>query len=138
MDNPETIKAKSATSQNQLPTKGSSASMPSPVVNLLSPAHGATSSASSRSMPPASSDATRKVTRTLGDSIGKYMKAYFASLLTVGVIMPVVASLIAVGLYLTSGSPIPLFGLQSNSPWYVRCNSFLLHVHGSRSKLSQL
>ncbi len=126
MDNPETIKAKSATSQNQLPTKGSSASMPSPVVNLLSPAHGATSSASSRSMPPASSDATRKVTRTLGDSIGKYIKAYFASLLTVGVIMPVVASLIAVGLYLTSSSPIPLFGLQSNSPWYVPVYGSLL------------
>src|SRR3989440_3295092 len=129
MDDPETIKAKSATSQNQLPTKDSSASMPSPVVNLLSPADGATSSASTRSMPPsspASSDATRKVMRTPGDSIEKYIKAYFASLLTVGVIMPVLASLIAVGLYLASGSPIPLFGLQSNSPWYVPLYGSLL------------
>ena len=135
MDDPETIKAKSATSQNQLPTKDSNASMPSPVVNLLSPADGATLSASTRSMPPsshpsppASSDATRKVTRTPGGFIGKYIKAYFASLLTVGVIMPVVASLIAVGLYLASGSPIPLFGLQSNSPWYVPLYGSLLAV----------
>ena len=40
--------------------------------------------------------------------------------------MPVVASLIAVGLYVASGSPVPLVGLQANSPWYVPLYSTLL------------
>ena len=40
--------------------------------------------------------------------------------------MPVIASLIAVGLYVASGSPIPLVGLQANSPWYVPLYSTLL------------
>ena len=40
--------------------------------------------------------------------------------------MPVVASLIAVGLYLASGSPIPLLNVQPNSPWYVPLYSSLL------------
>ena len=135
MDDPETIKAQSTASQVQLPVADSNAPPSSPGSNSHSSTDTATSPAPSRSTPPTShpselesSDATRKVTRTLGDSVGKYIKAYFASLLTVGVIMPVVASFIAVGLYLASGSPIPLFGLQSNSPWYVPLYGSLLAV----------
>src|SRR2546423_6643331 len=125
MDDPETIKAKSATSQSQTLTTSSNGSSPSPVLPPLPPTDGASLLLLSPSMAPTSphpsspesSDATRKVTRTSRESIGIKIKAYMASLLTVGIIMPVVASLIAVWLYLASGSPIPLLNVQPNSPW---------------------
>jgi hypothetical protein len=134
MDNPETTKAQSNTSQSQILTTGSNGSSPSPVLPPLPPTNGASLLLLSPSMPPSSPhpsspesrDATRKVTRTPREAISIYFKAYIASLLTVGIIMPVVASLIAVGLYLASGSPIPLLNVQPNSPWYVPLYSSLL------------
>src|SRR6266581_2549276 len=70
--------------------------------------------------PPANNGATRTVKRTLRDTIRMGIKAYSASLLTVGVMMPVVASFIAVGLYLTLlNSPLPPFLIiQPSSQWY--------------------
>jgi len=64
--------------------------------------------------------ATTKERRTRGNYIGLATTAYSASLITVGVMMPVVASFIAVGLYLTlPNSPLPPFlGLQPSSQWY--------------------
>ena len=53
-------------------------------------------------------DATQKVELTFRDRLWIAMKAYSAALLTVGVMMPVIASLVAAGLYLfhTSLDPV--------------------------------
>src|SRR5260221_2538600 len=71
---------------------------------------------------------TTKATRTRGDYARIGLKAYSASLLTIGVMVPVVASLIAVTLYLTlPNAPLPpLLGVLSSSLWYTLVDSSLL------------
>ncbi len=49
---------------------------------------------------PGNNDATQEVELTRGDGIELALKAYSAALVTVGVMMPVIASLVAAGLYL--------------------------------------
>lgn len=62
--------------------------------------------------------------------IGPMLKSYGTSFLTVGVMMPVVASFITVALYLTlSNSPLPAFpGVQAGSSWHVLVWSSVLTV----------
>jgi hypothetical protein len=87
----------------------------------------ATGSAAPQASSKPSPDTT-KATRTRGDYAGIGLKAYSASLLTVGVMVPVVASFIAVTLYLTlPNAPLPpLLGVLSSSPWYSLVDSSLL------------
>ncbi len=87
------------------------------------PARGTTLQQSSKLLP-----ATTKVRRTPGDYIRIWIIAYSAALLRVGVMVPVVASLIAVTLYLALPySPLPPFlGIQSSSQWYTLAYSSCL------------
>ena len=91
----------------------------SPPLPPLLPTADGKSSAMNHQLPDNNS-ATTKERRTRGNYIGLATTAYSASLITVGVMMPVVASFIAVGLYLTlPNSPLPPFlGLQPSSQWY--------------------
>jgi hypothetical protein len=72
--------------------------------------------------------ATTKVTRTRGDSVRIGIIAYGGALLKVGVMVPVVASSIAVTLYLAlPNSPLPPFlGVQPGSQWYTMVYSSCL------------
>src|SRR5713226_1821642 len=76
---------------------------------------------------PGNNGATTNLKRTRPD-LWIAAKAYSTSLLIVGVMIPVVASFIAVGLYLTlPNSPLPPFlGLQSSSQWYTLVYSSFL------------
>jgi hypothetical protein len=76
------------------------------------------STTSQRSPEPCPS--TTKVARTGGDKVRIWIIAYGAALLRVGVMVPVVASLIAVTLYLAlPNSPLPSFlGIPPGSQWY--------------------
>src|SRR6266487_2672554 len=105
-------------SESNSPMADDSALLPSLPNPALPPADGK-SSAMNHQLPDNNS-ATTKERRTRGNYIGLATKAYSASLLTVGVMMAVVASFIAVGLYLTlPNSPLPPFlGLQPSSQWY--------------------
>src|ERR1700730_4149057 len=73
-------------------------------------------------------EAKSKVKRNRRENFGIYMKAYSASFMTIGVIIPVIASLVAATLYLTlPNSPLPpLLGIQSDSQWYTLVYSSIL------------
>ena len=72
-------------------------------------------------------DATQKVELTRGDRIELALKAYGGSLIRVGVILPVIASYIAVGLYLTlPSSPVAFLGVPPSSQWYTLVYSSFL------------
>lgn len=77
---------------------------------------------------PKLSPATTKVRRTPGNYVRIGIIAYGAALLRVGVMIPVIASLIAVTLYLAlPNSPLPAFlGVQSSSQWYTLAYSSCL------------
>ncbi len=94
--------------------------------NGVSPA-GSTASPR-KSSPLINNEATKKVKRNRRENFGMYMKTYSASFLTVGVIIPVVASLVAATLYLTlPNSPLPpLLGIQPDSQWYTLVYSSIL------------
>lgn len=94
--------------------------------NGVSPAGSTASPQKSSSL--AHNEATRKVKRNRREYFGMYIKAYSASLLMVGVIIPVVASLIAATLYLTlPNSPLPaLLGILPDSQWYTLVYSSIL------------
>ncbi len=64
--------------------------------------------------------ATKKATRNFGDYVRIWMIAYGASLIRVGVMMPVVASVIAISIYLAlPNSSLPAFlGVPPSSQWY--------------------
>src|SRR6266571_1912898 len=85
------------------------------------------SSLQQNSSPQANTVSTNIAKNRFRDQIVRGAKAYGASLLITGVIVPVVASLIAVGLYLTlQYSPLSLLGLPPNSRWYTLVYSSLL------------
>ena len=72
-------------------------------------------------------DATQKVELTRGDRIELAWKAYGGSLIRVGVILPVIASSIAVELYLTlPSSPVAFLGVPPSSQWYTLVYSSFL------------
>jgi hypothetical protein len=76
---------------------------------------------------PGDNDAIQKVELNHGDRIGLALKAYGGSLIRVGVILPIIASSIAVGLYLTlQSSPVALLGVPSSSQWYTLVYSSFL------------
>lgn len=99
------------------------------LLDSTTPIHNVSLTGSAVSTPPTPSqklshpdndEATTKMPKRTGrQRIGFALKAYSASLLMVGVMMPIVASLIAVGLYLTlQNSPLPPFlGIQPSSQW---------------------
>jgi len=72
-------------------------------------------------------DAIKKVELTFGDRIELALKAYGGSLIRVGVILPVIASSVTVGLYLTlPSSPVAFLGVSPSSQWYTLVYSSFL------------
>ena len=76
--------------------------MNQPVLSVQNPTHAINSASlnGGAASSPGNNDTTQKVELTFGDRLWIALKAYSAALVTVGVMMPVIASLVAAGLYL--------------------------------------
>ena len=103
--------------------------MNQPVLSVQNPTHAINSASlnGGAASSPGNNDATQKVELTRGDRIELALKAYGGSLIRVGVILPVIASSVTVGLYLTlPSSPVAFLGVSPSSQWYTLVYSSFL------------